>query len=122
MISCSSDAESGFAINFCESYEVDDNCRNSENTFKLGSPVYVHFTSDEPLEGNVVIGRILRIAADGSEYELGLKQFDLEPETTYLIQSIPFQNFGTNALGTFLIEFSNETGQVLADRELIITE
>ena len=110
------------AINFCESYEADKNCQDSGNTFELGTPVFVHFTSDTPFKEDTITGRIIRIAEDGELYELGMKQFNLESETTYLTQSIPFQNFGHDALGTFLIKFSDTNDQVLAERELIIIE
>ena len=119
---CSPDVESNLAINFCESYQADDNCKNSGNTFKLGTPVYVHFTSDTPFEASTITGHIVRVLDDGGEYDLGLKKFDIELETKYMTQSIPFQNFGYNALGNFLIKFSDENDQILAERELIIIE
>ena len=121
-IGCSSDSDSNLAIDFCESYEADATCKNSDNTFEIGTPVYVHFTSSTPFEEKIVIGRIVRVLEDGQKQELGLKKFDVVPETTYLVQSIPFQDFGQNAIGTFLITFSKEDEQVLAQRELKIVE
>ncbi|MEM6841973.1 MAG: PilZ domain-containing protein [Bacteroidota bacterium] len=122
LVGCSPESESGLTIDFCESSTASDSCANSGNTFQLGTPVYVHFTSDTPFKDTTIIGRIVRKTDGGGEFELGLRQFDIEPETTILIQSIPFQNFGHNALGTFLIEFSGEDGQILAERELVIVE
>ena len=113
-------ADPTLTIEFCESLNTNDQCPTDRDQFNLGDRVYVRFSSDIPFETTKITGRIFRLDSEKKQ-ELGEKEFELEPGTTYVTQNIPFHEFGMGALGTFSIEFSDESGRVMAKREVTIT-
>ncbi|MEQ9438208.1 MAG: PilZ domain-containing protein [Cyclobacteriaceae bacterium] len=117
--SCTS--EPVLTIEFCEELTADDQCPSDRDQFKLGERVFVRLSSDKPFETKTITGKIVRLENE-KRYELGDKNFELEPGSTYVTQNIPFHEFGFNALGTFSIEFSDESGQLLAKREVKVTQ
>lgn len=118
----SCDSEPDMAITFCESLDQHERCPDENNQFTLGKPVVVRLSSDEPFVTKKIRGRIFRIQSnDETMIPLGTKDFTINPGESYITQSIPFHEFGAEAVGNFKVMFFDEKEQVMAERKLMIT-
>jgi len=116
--SCNSDPAP--KIQFCVQPKQ-KGCTGNQNQFKFGGNIYVSLKADKPFGTSMIVGTIYRLDED-KKIPLSSKTFQLEPGETSIVQIIPFLEFGHQALGTFSFEFENEQREVIATRELIITE
>lgn len=119
LFSCS--PEPDITIQFCESLDQNDQCSVDRNQFKLGEKVFVRCESEAPFVARKIIGKIYRLEKD-RQIPLSSKEFNLTPGNTYITQNIPFHEFGYEALGNFLVEFVDDKNQLLAKREITITD
>lgn len=109
------------SITFCESLNPQEHCPESGQQFVMGKPVFVMLSSEDPFVTKKITGRILRVQeAKGELIPLGVKEFAIDPGESFITQSIPFQEFGTEAVGTFKVMFLDEQDQLMAERELTI--
>ncbi|WPP48413.1 hypothetical protein [Catalinimonas niigatensis] len=118
MLGCSPQPEA--VIKFCDSLDQNEQCQTDRDHFRLGERVYVSLESNSSFETKRINGNIYRLTED-MKIPLSNKYFDLEEGDTFISQSIPFHEFGQEAIGTFSIEFTDENDQVIAKRELIIS-
>ncbi len=113
------DSASEPTITFCDAPGEPMPCANNQTEFSVGQQLYVQLASSKPFEGQQLIGNILRV--DGQDtISLGSRTITLEPNQRSFTQTLPFHEFGPEAVGTFLISFVDENGQLVAERELKI--
>lgn len=117
MIGCSTPPE--FSIKFCDSLDQQDQCEGDRSQFAVGQEIYVRFEFGEAFDGKEISGKICRIA-ENDTIVLGDKKFELKAEDYYVIQDLPFHEFGMAALGNFIIRFEDEKEQVLAEKQISI--
>lgn len=115
MLGCTAQPE--FSIRFCNSPEAE--CQQGKDQFTLGEEVYVKFEFNETFQGSEVHGIIWRVT-ESDTIELGDKIFKVQPEDHFIIQDIPFREFGMESLGNFIIRFEDEKERLLAERKISI--
>lgn len=118
VLGCSTQPEA--VIKFCDALDQNEQCPTDRDHFTLGERVYVSLESNSPFETKKINGNIYRLTQD-MKIPLSNKYFDLEEGDTFISQSIPFYEFGQEAIGTFSIEFTDENDQMIAKRELTIS-
>jgi len=116
--SCKSEPE--YRISFCSDFEQQEQCDLEKEQFQLGQRVDVKFEFGSAFKKEQIIGKICRIT-ERDTIVLGEKIFKIEGEEQFIIQNIPFQEFGMEALGTFMIRFEDGEEKLLAKRDLSIT-
>ncbi len=107
-------------ITFCDAPGEPMPCTDNQTEFSVGQQLYVQVVSSEPFEAQQVTGKILRVT-DKDTVSLGARNITLEPDQRSFTQTLPFHEFGPEAAGTFLISFVDENGEVIAEKELIIS-
>lgn len=114
MAACATDATP--SLTFCEEPTP---CPKGQTDFLVGQSLYVHLASGEPLVAQQIVGSILRVT-DKDTASLGSRTITLTPNQQSLVQSLPFHEFGPEAVGTFLIRFTDEDNQLIAEKNLHI--
>ena len=114
---CTSDREP--TITFCDTRDRQELCTGNQTEFLVGQKLSVRLESEKPFKAQQVIGKILRLT-ETDTIPLGSRVVSPASDQRSIIQDLPFHEFGTQAKGTFLIEFVNENNQVIAKKELTI--
>lgn len=108
-------------ITFCNVPGEPVSCTDDQTEFSVGQQLYVQLASSKPLEAQQVVGKILRVT-EKDTVSLGSRTITPEPDQRYFIQTLPFHEFGPEAVGTFLISFVDENGQLIAEKNLTINQ
>lgn len=119
LVACDSGAE--FTITFCDTSVEPLPCSEAQTEFSVGQPLYVRLVSSKSFEATRLEGKILRLTQKDT-ITLGSRIITLEPGQQSFIQTLPFHEFGPEAVGAFLIRFVNEDNQLVVERKLTITE
>lgn len=117
IMGCASQPE--MTVTFCQSLNAQGQCISQQDTFKVGDSIWVQLTSTHPFEEKEINGHIYRLGESDS-LSLGDKVLPIEPGDTYVIQALPFHEFGYEAEGRFSIVFVDEKQQFLARKKLTI--
>ena len=114
------DSEPAYQVTFCDTL-VDDQCLQDTNQFEMGRKVYVQLSAEDGFGADEIVGSIYKLT-EGKRLEMGAKRFDVTPEDSYIIQDIPFDEFGMQALGNFEIVFTNQSNESIAVGKLEIVQ
>ena len=117
MMGCSTSPE--YSIKFCDMLDQQEQCEGDKNQFTIGQEIYVRFEFGDAFEGKEINGKICRIT-ESDTIVLGDKKFELKPEDHYIIQDLPFHEFGMEALGNFIIRFEDGQEHLIAEKKLSI--
>ena len=117
VVSCASQPE--MTVTFCQSLNAQGQCISQQDTFQVEDSIWMQLTSTHPFEGKEINGHIYRLGESDS-LSLGDKVLSVEPGDTYVIQALPFHEFGYEAVGNFSIVFVDEKQQLLARKTLVI--
>lgn len=115
------DSTPKLTITFCDTPGEPMPCIEDKTEFLVGQQLYVQLASSEPLDAQQVVGKILKVT-EKDTVSLGSRTITLEPNQQSFIQTLPFHEFGPAAVGSFLISFVDENGQLVAEKKLTITE
>ena len=85
----------------------------------MGDRIQVQLTATHPFETKEIAGFIYRLGESDS-IALGNKTLSVSPGDEYVIQPLPFHEFGTEAVGSFSVVFVDENRQFLAKKNLTI--
>ena len=119
-ISCTSDTtDTAPVVKVCTTIDAPEDCPGDQTEFTVGDSLFVHLVSPEPFEAQQIIGKILRLSGTDT-ISLGARMISIAPDQRAVVQDLPFHEFGSQAAGTFLLEFMNEKNQLVAKKEITI--
>lgn len=115
-------SEPTYTVSFCDQEEMSA-CPAEARQFTLGKRVYVKLDAEDDF-GSIrkLTGTVFKLREGAEKYKMGSKDFEISPEQEFILQDIPFDEFGMQALGTFEIEFADENGQLIAVERLEIVQ
>ncbi|MFP4505869.1 MAG: hypothetical protein ACLFOZ_14225 [Cyclobacteriaceae bacterium] len=98
-------------------------CPPEAQQFTLGKRVYVKLEAENGF-GSIrkLTGTIFKLREEAEKHKMGSKDFELTPDQDFIIQDIPFNEFGMQALGTFEIVFTDENERIVATEEVTIVQ
>ena len=112
--------EPEYIINFCDNEEM-ETCKPDRRQFELGSRIYVKLVAPQGFEANKITGTVYKIQ-NQKKLKMGSRDFDLSSGANFILQDIPFDEFGMQALGTFEVSFTDAQGSTIATDQLDIDQ
>ena len=114
---CSSD--SAPKVTICETTVPLEDCSEGQIEFSVGQQLSAHLVANEPFATPTVVGKILRLI-DTDTIPLGTRIITPRPDQQSIVQALPFHEFGAQAEGTFLVQFVDESNQLIAEKAFTI--
>ena len=118
---CTSDVAQLPVIIICDTHSASEDCSDDQTEFFVGQQLSARLVAAEPFATRQIIGKIHRLM-DTDTIPLGTRIIQLQPDQQSVEQDLPFHEFGRQAAGRFLIEFVNDRDQVIAQRDLTISD
>jgi len=117
-LACS--AEPKYTLQFCDDQQM-HTCEPDQAQFLLGKKVYVSLKADPAFQTDKITGTVYKLV-DQEKFSMGSKDFDVSKTDKVILQDIPFNEFGMQALGTFVVLFTDAQDQIIASRQLEIIQ
>lgn len=119
MFSACTSEESAFTVAVCSDPTDLALCSEDQTEFTVGQSLSVRLEAKEPFKERQIIGKILRLT-ETDTISLGARVITPQPNQRLITQNLPFHEFGAQSAGTFLIEFLDESNQVLTQKRITI--